>query len=365
MRFRCTRQRLLEGFQVVGAVVSSHAIKQIYESVKVVTRAGSLELLATDLEVAIRYVVPEVEIVEAGALAVPAARMTGILREIREDEVEVAWQDGATHVTAGGSRFTVLGEDPEEFPRIPEMEEGRMITIPKAAFKELIERTSFAAAKERTRYALNGILLLVNGTEIRCVATDGRRLALTQGEAENPEEIEVEAIVPAKGMGMMLRTLADEDEALELRIDESQASARTSRAVVASRLVEGVFPKWQEVIPARCAHEIELDRVELIGALRKAKLLTNQESRSVRLRFEEGRLVIASRALEVGEARVEMDVTFDGPEVEVGFNPDYLIEALNVVRGETVRFAFNGPTSPGKLTDGESFTYVVMPVSLE
>jgi DNA polymerase III subunit beta len=365
MKFRCTRQMLLEGFQVVGAVVSTHAIKQIYESVKVVTRDGSLELLATDLEVAIRYVIPEAEIIEAGALAVPAARMTGILREIREDEVEVSWQDGATNVTAGGSRFTVLGEDPEEFPRIPEMGEGRTITIPKQTFRELIERTAFSAAKERTRYALNGILLLVQGSEVRCVATDGRRLALALGETENPEEIEVEAIVPAKGMSMMLRTLSDDDEVLELRIDDNQASAKTSRAIVASRLVEGVFPKWQEVIPANCSHEIELDRIELIGALRKAKLLTNQESRSVRLRFGEGRLVIASRALEVGEAHVEMNVEFDGPEVEVGFNPDYLIEALNVVKSEKVLFAFNGPTSPGKLTDGDTFTYIVMPVSLE
>jgi DNA polymerase-3 subunit beta len=365
MRFRCARQKLLEAFQVVGAVVSGRSIKQIYESVKVVSRDDELELLATDLEVAVRYVVPEVEILEGGALTVPAVRMRDILREIREDDVEVAWSESATHVSAGGSQFKVLGEDPEEFPRIPEMAGGATFRVARDTFRTLIDRTGFAAAKERTRYALNGILLLVSGTVIRCVTTDGRRLALMEGEVENPDEIEVEAIVPAKGMAQMVRALTEEDESLDIHVDENQALARTSRAVIASRLVEGAFPNWQEVIPANSAHLVEMDRDELIGALRRAKLLTNQESRSVRLRFAEGKLVIASRALEVGEARIELDVPYEGPELEIGFNPDYVIDALNVVRAERVHLELNGPTSPGKITDGESFTYVVMPVSLE
>jgi len=365
MRFRCARQKLLEAFQVVGAVVSGRSIKQIYESVKVVSRDGELELLATDLEVAIRYVVPEVEVIEGGALTVPAARMTSILREVREEDVEVTWSDNATHVSAAGSQFKILGEDPEEFPQIPEMTEGSTFRISRDVFRSLIERTGFAAAKERTRYALNGILLLVNGSQARCVTTDGRRLALMEGEVDNPDEIEVNAIVPAKGMIQMVRSLADEDETLEFRIDENQALARTSRAVVASRLVEGAFPNWEEVIPVNSAHLVEMGREALLGALRKAKLLTNQESRSVRLRFSDGKLVIASRALEVGEARVEIDAPYDGPELEIGFNPDYIIEALNVVKTETLRFELNGPTSPGKFSDGEAFTYVVMPVSLE
>jgi DNA polymerase-3 subunit beta len=209
MRFRCARQKLLEAFQVVGAVVSGRSIKQIYESVKIVTRDNALELLATDLEVAIRYSLPDVEIPEPGALTIPAARMTGILREIREDEIDIAWSEGATHVTAGGSQFKVLGEDPEEFPQIPEMGEDRSLTISRDTFQTLYERTAFAAAKERTRYALNGILLLVSGTSVTCVTTDGRRLALAEGETQNPEGLEVEAIVPSKGMAQMIRSFAE------------------------------------------------------------------------------------------------------------------------------------------------------------
>jgi DNA polymerase-3 subunit beta len=119
------------------------------------------------------------------------------------------------------------------------------------------------------------------------------------------------------------------------------------------------------VIPVNCAHEVDLSREDLVTALRKAKLLTNQESRSVRLCFEEGRLIIASRALEVGEARVKLDVPYEGPALEIGFNPDYVLEALQVMKSDTFRLGLNGPTSPGKITDGGRFTYVVMPVSLE
>jgi DNA polymerase-3 subunit beta len=365
MRFHCDRQKLLEAFQVAGAVVSGRSIKQIYESVKVISREDRLELLATDLEVAIRYSLPEVEVDQGGALTVPAARMTSILREMKDERVEVAWEDGATLVVGDNSQFKVLGEDPEEFPQIPDMEGERVFSIASETFRDLVGRTAFAAAKERTRFALNGILFLIQGSEVRCVTTDGRRLALVVGEVENPEEVEVKAIVPAKGMTQIVRTLTEADETLELRVEENQATARTSRAVVASRLVEGAFPDWQDVIPASCSYEMDLDREALTTALRKAKLLTNQESRSVRLHFTEGRLIIASRALEVGEARVELEVPFDGPDLEIGFNPDYLLEALGAIRAPTFKLGLNGPTSPGRITDGATFTYVVMPVSLE
>lgn len=365
MRFRCERQKLLEAFQVVGAVVSGRSIKQIYESVKIVSREDSLELVATDLEVAIRYALNDVAIETPGALTVPAARMTAILREMKDEQVDVSWEDGATHVQASGSQFKILGEDPEEFPQIPTMGEDRTFSIARDAFRSLIERTAFAAAKERTRYALNGVLLLVSGGEATCVTTDGRRLAMASMAVDNPEEIEVDAIVPVKGMLQMVRSLTDEDETLALRIDDNQAMARTSRAMVACRLVEGAFPNWREVVPVNCAREVDLNREQTIAALRKAKLLTNQESRSVRLKFEKERLIIASRALEVGEARVEIEIPYDGESIEIGFNPEYVIDALNVSSSETVRFGLNGPTSPGKLTDGEKFTYVVMPVSLE
>jgi len=366
MKFRLDRQRFLEAVQLVGGVVAPRAIKPIYESLQIVSRDGGIEILATDLEVGIRLFLDDVAVEEAGTMTIPAQRLSSILREVVDDSIEIGWRGQTCEIVAQGSRFKVLCENPDDFPEIPEFDERGMFAVPNGTFTKLVAKTGFAAAKEKARFALNGIQMTVAGTEIACVATDGRRLAMMNGACENPDGVERSGIIPTKGMSQMVKVLTEGDEVIRLNLGESLCLAQTRRAVISSRLVEGQYPPVKEVIPANTTNRVVLNRAEIIAALRKARILTNQESRVVRLGFESGgRLLIDAQAVEVGEAHIEMAVEYTGEPMRIGFNPEFLLEGFGAAEGETARFELSAPNSPGKIMDDAGYTYVVSPVSLE
>jgi DNA polymerase-3 subunit beta len=346
-------------------------MKPVYESVLIRSRENRLELLGTDLEVAIRFSLEEggegdfIRIEEAGALVVPAARLTAILREVKDEQVEFTWEQNVLSVDCddSASHFRIHGLPEEEFPEIPDFPEQPAISLPSELFRRMVGRTAFATAKEKMRYALNGVLFLLKGDRIQMVGTDGRRLAYASGVVENPDGAELRAIVPTKGMNQIAKVLEGET-AVEIALRENQLAARTSHAVVVSRLVEGTFPNFEEVIPMNCERQARIRREGLVAAVRKAALLTVKESQNIRVRFDEGRLMLSSRAAEVGEAHVDLDIEYEGEATEIAFNPVYLLDGLSVMEGEAVTFEFRNASSPAKFTDGEDFVYVVMPIDL-
>ncbi|MHC4470596.1 MAG: DNA polymerase III subunit beta [Planctomycetota bacterium] len=371
MKFSCSRERLLGALQIVGNIVSSRGMKPVYESVHILSRKrngqDTLELQGTDLEVAIRFSMrdEELEVEEQGALVVPAARLTSILREVRDDRIRFSWDRNVLSLNCEGSDFKIMGLPSEEFPEIPDFPEKAAVTLPSQLFCSMIARTAFATAREKMRYALNGVLLLLKGGTLQMVGTDGRRLAHTRSDLSNPSGAEIRAIVPTKGMAQISRVVGEEEETLDLALSENQLALKTEHAVIVSRLVEGSFPNFEEVIPINCEHRATMDREALIAAIRKAALLTNKESQSVRFGISEGELSLSARAVEVGEAHVRLGIEFEGDAVDVAFNPTYVLDGLAVMDEEKVSFEFRNPTSPAKLSTGESFTYVVMPISIE
>ena len=366
MKFKCSRERLLGGLQTVGSVVSSRGMKPVYESVLILSREGQLQLQGTDLEVAIRFNLEDdmLQVEEHGSLVVPAARLTAILKEVADDNIDFTWKAQTLSVDCRGSHFKVNGFPPEEFPEIPDFPTEATISLPADIFQRLVNRSAFAAAREKMRYALNGVLFLLDGDRLQLVGTDGRRLAHAMATVENPDGATINAIVPTKGINQMARIIAG-DELIDLSMKDNQLAARTGNAVVVSRLVEGTFPKFEEVIPVNCERKAVFNREELISAVRQARLLTNKESQSVRFVFEEGRLSLNARAAEVGEANVSLSMSYEGEPTAIAFNPGYVLEGLSVMECETVAFEFRSPTSPAKFTDGAEFTYVVMPIDIQ
>lgn len=369
MRFTCSREKLLGGLQIVGSVVSTRGMKPVYESVLIRSRDGALEMMGTDLEVAIRFHLTDedggIRIEEAGALVVPAARLTAILREVKDDQVDFTWEQNILTVECVGSRFRIMGLPEEEFPEIPDFPEQAPITVPSALFQRMVARTSFAAAREKMRYALNGVLLLLKDNRLQMIGTDGRRLAHSGATIDDPTGADLKAIVPTKGMMQISKVVGEEEETIDLALGNNQLSARTAHAVVVSRVLEGSFPPFEDVIPVNCERKARVRRTDLIAAVRKAALLTNKESQSVRWTFGEGSLKLTARAAEVGEAHVSLDIEYEGEPAEIAFNPAYVLDGLNVIEAETVTFEFRNPSSPAKMTDGDEFTYVVMPISIE
>jgi len=369
MRFTCSREKLLGGLQIVGSVVSTRGMKPVYESVLIRSRDGALEMMGTDLEVAIRFHLTDkdgdIRIEEAGALVVPAARLTAILREVKDDLLNFVWEQNVLTISCVGSRFRIMGLPEEEFPEIPDFPEQAPVTVPSAIFKRMVARTSFAAAREKMRYALNGVLFLLKDDRLQMVGTDGRRLAHTSHAIENKTGADLRAIVPTKGMTQIAKVIGEEEETIDLALSNNQLAARTEHAVVVSRILEGSFPPFQDVIPLNCECRARMKREDLIAAVRKAALLTNKESQSVRWAFGEGELILTARAAEVGEAHVSLAIEYEGEPAEIALNPAYVLDGLAVIEDETVTFEFRNPSSPSKMTDGEEFTYVVMPISIE
>lgn len=372
MKAVCDRAALTRGVQLAASVATPRSPKPALGCIKVEAKANCMTLLATDLEVGIRIELEKMDIQEPGEGLVPADRLNAILRELQEDTISISATAQETKIVAPGAHFTVLGNDPADFPAVPEFPEEGVLTVEADDLLALAERTLFATAKENTRYALNGVLWEVEGNSLTLVSTDGRRLSLARGKCKDGPKERVSAIVPSKAMQLIERCLTDVEKVkgnvrAVLREKDILLEAPPGdggRRIVYSRLVDGHFPKYEDVIPKDFDKKATLKAEAFLGAVRKAALLTNEESRGVMLKFSKDELVITSRTPEMGEAEVRMQVAYEGEPLEIGFNPVYLIDAVKVIDAEEFSFSFKGSSKPGVITEGRMFTHVVMPVSI-
>lgn len=372
MKAACDRATLTRGVQVASGVVAPRSPKPALGCIKMEVQGNRMTLLATDLEVGIRIDLDKVEVREPGMGLVPADRFHAILRELETDTVEISSTDQETRIDAPRAHFTVLGDNPADFPQVPEFTEEGAFSVAADELLSLTERTLFATAKENTRYALNGVLWEVDEGTLTLVSTDGRRLSLARGKCKGGPKEKKTAIVPSKAMQLMERCLTDVGDAkatVRVVIGEKDIllevpPADGGRRTVYSRLVDGHFPKYDDVIPKDFDRKATLKTAEFLAAVRKAALLTNEESRGVMLKFSASELVITSHTPEMGEAEIRMGLTYEGEPLEIGFNPQYLMDAAKVIDAEDMVFNLKGSSKPGVVTEGRMFTHVVMPVSI-
>ena len=372
MKVACDRSTLTRGVQVAASVVLPRSPKPSLGCIKLEVQAGKMTLLATDLEIGIRIELDKIDVQQPGEGLVPADRLHAILRELDADTVALTSTNQETEIVAPGSRFKVLGDDPADFPQIPEFPATGAFSVLADDLVGLIKRTLFATAKENTRYALNGVLWEVEGANLTLVATDGRRLSLARGKCKDGPAAKVSAIVPSKAMLLIERCLTDlgvKEGVVRVVLREKDLllespPADGGKRIVYSRLVDGHFPKYEDVIPRDFDRKATLDTQGFLAAVRKAALLTNEESRGVTLKFGGQELVITSRTPEMGEAEVRIPVEYAGEAMEVGFNPQYVMDAVKVIDAQQFVLSLKGPSKPGVISEGRLFTHVVMPVSI-
>lgn len=365
MKITCQTEALHDGFQVVGSIVQQRPTRPILSTVLLVAKDGKVEVHATDLEIGIRLDVPGVEVADEGSVAVSQSRVASILRETADETITLETDDQHCIITSSDSRFRLPTEPSEEFPEIPVFDEGNAYDLDRQDFVEMVSKTVFAAHRGKHRYALNGVLLEIKPQSAVMVATDGRRLAHIERKGKFGEEAEESVIVPTKALDQILKVLTDDDETIHLNIPENQIVAKTRRAAVSARLVEGHFPPYDSVIPTDCDKKLDLNREQLHSAVRRAALLTSEESSAVFLSFTEGKMTVSAAAPETGEAKVELDVDYDGPQTELGFTPEFLTDLFRALDDETIRVEFRDASSAGVFRAGKSFLYVIMPVSRE
>lgn len=366
MRFTCKRARLAEIAGLVSQAVATKTTKRIFECLRLSTTGGLLELSGTDLEVAIRHRLEDVEIQEAGEAVVPATLFSGVMREISDESVSVTAERQKLVIRTDGGSFEIQCEDPAQFPEIPAFPAEPTGRIESPDLRALVRKTAFAAGKEAARFALNGVRIQASPGSVRFVATDGRRLAtlvrpLQGGNADRGERA---SIVGVRALQHAERIAAETSEPVEIAIEERHVAFRTKAAEVTARVMDGIFPNYEEIVPKECKLESTIPVGVFASRLRQAEQFAAVESKAVVLSLRPGEMTITAAGGE-GRAEVRLGIEYDGPEEKIGFNPTFLLDCLKVVEGESVTLGLNNRNAAAKLSDGSGFVYVVMPVLID
>ncbi len=362
MKFSINRSEFADALAVAVSVAASRTTKQSLRGVLLDAHDDYLLVTATDLEVGVRLHVTQVQVESVGRTLVPADKISQIVRESSDEILQLELDDQVLHLRGGDSHFQIFALEADDFPPVPRLEEEPDFDLDVTSLRRMTEWTVFAAARENTRYAINGILWDRKGEQLTMVATDGRRLAKAVHSVTAGDDRW--AIVPAKGMQLFTRVIPESDEKVAVKITSNQILLQTPRATVSCVLLEGHFPKYEEVIPDDLDKTVICDTHDMHSAVRRVSLLANEESRGVRMAFSKGSLKLTSRAPEQGEAVISLPIRYDGGEFEIGFNPTFLSDVLRVVSEDQVEFDFREPNRPGVFRQGDDFLYVIMPVSL-
>lgn len=361
MKLRCDKEALQSILQRVQGIVSSRAAIHILGNVMIEANKGKISLTTTDLDVGIRCTC-KADIEEPGATTVPVKRFAGIVRELDLPEITIQVSgNNVMEIRHGKSYFKMLGLAVDDFPKLPDFSGKDSFEMEQGVFKEMLKKTSYAVSQDETRYALSGVLLGIKEDMIVVVGTDGRRLAFIEREGKFAREFKKEVIIPGKAVNELLRILGDEGT-LSLSFLQNQAGFKIGDNLLTTRLIDAHFPNYSQVIPKESKYKVTLNREELHCALKRASLLTSERSNSVRFHFVKSGLEIMAVSPEIGEAKEEIDLAYEGKEVSIAFNPQYIMECLKNLDDEDVVLEFTDAASPGVIRSDGSFLYVVMPM---
>lgn len=368
MKLTITKEQIMNGLQAVQNVVSSRTTLPILSNVLLRAENNRLDLTATDLDVTVSCAV-EAAVEKPGAVTVPVKKLVGIARELAPGEIQIEVDEkNICSIRAGSSFYRINGLGAEEFPPLPSFQQNKRITLSQERLRGMLKKTSFAISTDETRYVLNGILMSLKEQKITLVATDGRRLALVDEDIDVPPESQGEFIIPTKAVNELNRLLQMQGE-VEIQYSDNQASfslkdEKGLPILIISKLVEGNYPNYRQVIPGESRERITLIREELLQALRRAEVMTSEKSNSVRLQFTKNNLALTANTPEVGEARETIAINFKGKEMAVAFNPGYLMDPLKALDTDEVFFELTDELSPGVLKINGPFLYVLMPMRM-
>ena len=383
MKVICDRTALLDAVNLVSSVVATRTPRPQLTCVKLSATKGDsggegrLGLAATDAEISIRMTTAHVDVHEDGEVLIPADKLRQIVSAQDNEPTLTIESDGeATHIRGQDAHFKVYGYPASDFPDLPDMpSDSESFSIPADTLERLVERTIFSTARENSRYAINGVLLHREGKKVQMVATDGRRLAVAKANAGEAPDSSANCIIPSKCLNTARKLVASAGGDVRCAVTPTQivfhfedGDAESTGTILASNLVEGTFPPYEDVIPKDQDKKATFNVDALGSAVRRAALLTNEESRGVRMSFDKGAgaLKLSSRAPEMGEAEINVGMEqYDGDSIEIGFNPAFITDALKILENDEVILEMKAPNRSGLIKSGSDFLYVVMPVNLQ
>lgn len=361
MKFFITKEAFLDALQQVQHVVSNRATLPILSNVLIEATDGKLRLTATDLDVGVSGCV-EAQVEKEGSTTLPVKRLVSIIRELPASEVEISVDSkNQASIKSGPSFFKIIGLGEDEFPPLPKFEEANEFKIAQSVLLDAIKKTSYAISTDETRYVLNGIYVSFRGGKMTFVATDGRRLAMVENDLEYPASHETDIIIPSKAVNELQRLLGGDDEVV-VRLSGSQISFEINDSIIVSKLIEGNYPNYKQVIPGERKERVTINREEFFSTVRRVSLLTSESSNSVKLTFSKGNIDVQANSKDIGEAKEPIVADYDGEEFAIAFNPEFLMAPLKNLSEESVYLDLIDGMSPGVVRIDGTFLYVIMPM---
>lgn len=367
MKLTCQPNVLSQALQVVSRAISTRTTLPILNNVLLETTPEGLALTATNLEIGIRKTVPA-EVSDEGNTTAPARLLTDFVATLPAEPLEMELDTNSQTLTVRCGRFDTRIKciEADEFPPGPRPDEGDQLTIPLEDLLGAIEQTQMAASTDEARPVLTGELLHIEGPHLILVATDGHRLAERKLSAAAGEELEARLIVPARALGELPRAFRGESGDVEVLVSKArnQIFFRAGTSDVTSRLIDGTYPNYAQVIPSKSSTCVRVPTSELTQTVRAVSLFARDSANVIRIRAQPGSIVLSATTNEVGDSRAELNAEVEGSEIQIAFNARYVLDALAVVEQDHVEFRFDGPLSPGliKPPGSEDYQYVIMPV---
>jgi DNA polymerase-3 subunit beta len=367
MKISVAREELFAQLQTVSRVASTRSAIQALSGVHLLASSSGAELRATDMEVGLRVPLAA-EVEREGAVVLPARLLVDVVRALPASKVsvEVRPSEQDVEIVAGGATFHIRTLRTEDFPPLPEPGGDAVVSVPAEAFVATIQRVARSASRDETRPVLTGILVSAADKELRMVATDSYRLSVKETTLEEALDGSFEANVPARALQELSRIAqASDEERLRIGVRQNQVVFEVGRVVLSSRLIDGQFPNYRQLLPESFEHELTVAGAELTDVVRRMSLLA-QKNAPLRLAFAPGELTVSAQTPDVGEARESLPIRFEGEPLEIGFNPDFLRDGLESVESGDISLGLISPLRPGLIrsADGSGFVYLIMPIRL-
>ena len=374
MKFKINQDHFSNGLQQVLNVVASRSTMPILSNVLIEAEEGHISLTTTNLDLGIRCRI-KADVSDTGSITLPVRKLAIIVKELPVNEVFLETNESnQAKITSGGSLFKIMGIGSEEFPPLPTFENRKVFELSQDEIVNMLKSVSYAQSTDENRYILNGVYFNFADEKLTLVATDGRRLGLTGLELEVSEENAGSLILPAKTVAELERLMGkgekvniafnDRQAAFEIGLDEAGDSGLVDHLYLVSKIVEGNYPNYRQVIPKETEHRVKIERELMLECVHRAALVTSDKSNSVKIKVSKNLLEISGQSTEYGESHESMAIAYDGPEVQVAFNPQFLMEPLKALTKDEVFFEFKDELSPGLFKTLDNFICVIMPLRL-
>ena len=360
MKFSLSKQVLLDGLNKVTGVVSTRPSMPILANVMIQAENGELTLTTTNMELTIVAKVPCL-VTTPGTVTLPAKKLQSIIREMRDGEVTVEVKGTVASIRCNRAVFRLNGLAAADFPGLPQFKEPREFKVPQSMLNKGLRYTEYAISTDNTRYVLNGIYTCFRDAKLTLVATDGRRLALFENELEFPESQQVSIVVPTRAVAEVHRLLSDDHGEVLVRVMPNMAAFEFGDTLLVTKLIDGNYPNYRQVIPSHYNERITMRAGELSETVRRVALLATEKSNTVRFHFTPGLMEVQSSA-DVGEANEETPIDYQGRELTITFNADFILAPLKAVGDTEVSLDLIDSSSPGLMRVADEFMYVIMPM---